>query len=343
MTFSEKAAGELKLRLREELERARVAPADSLRNRPAASTAPSSSSKRRTSARFTGSAPSCSANARSRRGSIRRSRCSPKRRATGSSTRRSRSWMEAALQNPGEGVRRSLRRPQYVSWWRDSDDADGPIERLKRAGRELLQWRDHPAPWKRPEWDRPAMIDRVVESVLDVAARTADPIYERDFLFQDTASLRRQAGEIARAAQPSPRDYDGLEALLTTLAADRDLAKQAQGQRRDVLENRDAPGDARRARRTRNALADVSRRRERRPRGTAPCGTAGLRARLRGSQAANRHAGFSRPADSRARSGARLRAGPRGVSGALQVHPGGRVPGHGSRAGRAADAACRKP
>ncbi len=138
-------------------------------------------------------------------------------------------WMEAALARPGEGVRRSLRRPRSVAWWRDSDDWDGPIERLRRAGRELLQWRDHPAPWKRPDWERAATIDRVVESVLDVAAMTADPFYEHDMLFQDTATLRRLAREIQRAAQPTPRDYDGLEALLTVLASDRDLTKTRKG------------------------------------------------------------------------------------------------------------------
>ena len=158
-------------------------------------------------------------------------------------------WMENALAQPGEGVRRSLRRPRRMSWWRDEDDSDGPIERLRRAGRELLQWRDHPAAWKRPAWDRAGTIDRVVESVLDVAALTAHPIFERDFLFIDTASLRRQAGEIARVAGHSPRDYDGLEALLTTLAGDRDLAKLRKGSgamysktiaRQTVLEKREA-------------------------------------------------------------------------------------------------------
>jgi len=138
-------------------------------------------------------------------------------------------WMEAALESPGEGVKRSLRRPRRTTWWRDTEEGDGPIERLRRAGRELLQWRDHPAPWRRPQWDREHTIDQVVQSVLDCAGMTASPIYERDILFLDTASLRRAAGEIARTTQQSPRDYDGLEALLTTLASDRNLANRRKG------------------------------------------------------------------------------------------------------------------
>ncbi|HUE87350.1 MAG TPA: UvrD-helicase domain-containing protein [Vicinamibacterales bacterium] len=228
VTFSEKAAGELKLRLREELEKARVSAlsgsveagrldaavlefeeahvstihgfcAELLRERPVeARIDPSfevlteAASERLYNEAFS-------------------------------------EWMEAALESPGEGVRRSLRRPRRMSWWQDTEEGDGPIERLRRAGRDLLQWRDHPASWKRPQWDREPTIDQVVQSVLDFAAMTASPIYERDSLYQDTASLRRSATEIARTTQQSPRDYDGLEALLTTLASDRNLASTRKG------------------------------------------------------------------------------------------------------------------
>jgi ATP-dependent helicase/nuclease subunit A len=228
VTFSEKAAGELKLRLREELEQARVAArggsveagrleaavlefeeahvstihgfcAELLRERPV--------------------------EARIDPGFVVLTEAASERlynEAFGQ-------WMEAALESPGEGVRRSLRRPRRVSWRQDTEEGDGPIERLRRAGRDLLQWRDHPAPWKRPDWDRAHTIDRVVQSVLDCAEMTASPLYERDILYQDTASLRRLAGEIARTTKQSPRDYDGLEALLTTLASDRSLANTRKG------------------------------------------------------------------------------------------------------------------
>ena len=228
VTFSEKAAGELKLRLREELERARV---------DASRTPPESARLDRAVLEFEEAHIStihgfCAELLRERPVEARIDPAFEVLTETQSDRvfdEAFATWMEAALQDPGEGVRRSLRRPARQSWWRDTEDNDGPIARLRQAGRELLQWRDHPAPWKRPEWDRPAMIDRVVESVLHVAEMTAAPIYERDFLFTDTASLRRLAREIRRAAQPTPRDYDGLEALLTTLAADRDLSRIRKG------------------------------------------------------------------------------------------------------------------
>ena len=228
VTFSEKAAGELKLRLREELERARIDDAigDDERARLDAAVLEFEEAHISTIHGF------CAELLRERPVEARIDPAFEVLTETHSEQlfdEAFSNWMEEALRNPGEGVRRSLRRPRYITWWRDADDTDGPIERLRRAGRELLQWRDHPTPWKRPEWDREATTDRVLETVLSVAKMTESPIYERDLLFQDTASLRRQAREIERASRQSPRDYDGLEALLTTLARDRDLAKTRKG------------------------------------------------------------------------------------------------------------------
>ena len=228
VTFSEKAAGELKLRLREELERARidVAVGDDERQRLDAAVLEFEEAHISTIHGF------CAELLRERPVEAQIDPAFEVLTETHSDLlfdEAFSNWMEDALRRPGDGVRRSLRRPRYLSWWQDADDTDGPIQRLRRAGRELLQWRDHPFPWKRPEWDREATIDRVLESVLDVARMTASPIYEQDLLYQDTASLRRQAREIERAGRQSPRDYDGLEALLATLARDRDLAKTRKG------------------------------------------------------------------------------------------------------------------
>jgi ATP-dependent exoDNAse (exonuclease V) beta subunit len=228
VTFSEKAAGELKLRLREELEKARVAapPVSAEAERLDAAVLEFEEAHVSTIHGF------CAELLRER---PVEARIDPSFEVlTEAASERLYNeafseWMEAALESPGEGVRRSLRRPRRMSWWQDTEEGDGPIERLRRAGRDLLQWRDHPAPWRRPEWDREHTINQVVQSVLDVAAMTAAPIYDRDVLFVDTASLRRSASEIARTAQPSPRDYDGLEALLTTLASDRNLANRRKG------------------------------------------------------------------------------------------------------------------
>ena len=39
--------------------------------------------------------------------------------------------------------------------------SDGPIDRLRTAGRTLAEWRDFPCPWRRPAFDRPRDFDPV--------------------------------------------------------------------------------------------------------------------------------------------------------------------------------------
>ena len=85
-------------------------------------------SKRRTSTRSTASAPISSASVRSRRASIRCSRCSPSRRRA-YVQRAFRDWLQEALQDPPEGVRRALRRTSAAAF---GGGSDGPIDRLRR-------------------------------------------------------------------------------------------------------------------------------------------------------------------------------------------------------------------
>ena len=81
-------------------------------------------------------------------------------------------WFEERLENPPEGVRRSLRRTSRLSRAGEADE-DAPLERLRRAGLELSQWRDFTAPWTRDPFDR------VI--VAQAAARDAD-LLSRDEL-----------------------------------------------------------------------------------------------------------------------------------------------------------------
>ena len=102
VTFTEKAAGELKLRLREALEDER---AESRRRGRAAAARRRRSrrSKKRTSTPFTASAPTCCASGRSRPASIRCSPCSPSRRPSRLYARAFRAWLQDALARPAGG------------------------------------------------------------------------------------------------------------------------------------------------------------------------------------------------------------------------------------------------
>jgi ATP-dependent exoDNAse (exonuclease V) beta subunit len=77
-------------------------------------------------------------------------------------------WLQARLEDPPEGVRRSLRRSSRALRPGELDE-DGPVERLRRAAYDLAQWRDFRTPWTREPFDRAAAIERVIALVHTLA------------------------------------------------------------------------------------------------------------------------------------------------------------------------------
>ncbi len=137
-----------------------------------------------------------------------------------------RAWLQEALEDPPEGLRRGLRRTSAPSF--GSID-DGPIERLRGAGWKLAETRDFPAPWKRPPFDRVGRIDRLLESLHHLARLTSAASSERDNLFIDTDAVRRLSRQIQLEQSFGRRDDDGWEARLVDLVRDRGLARTRKG------------------------------------------------------------------------------------------------------------------
>ncbi len=131
-----------------------------------------------------------------------------------------RAWMQKKLADGAPALRRALIRLA----WRDSFDSGPPIDQLQYAGWKLIEWRDHPAAWRHAPFDRDRQIDDLIEQVkllAEAASRCPKP---HDNLVR---SLRPAQGvvtwiERAEAATRS-RDYDTLESLLIKLH--RDLKK----------------------------------------------------------------------------------------------------------------------
>ena len=227
VTFTEKAAGELKLRLREEIERARAA---------AGVTSDETARLEDAVRRFEEAHIStihgfCAELLRER---PVESRVDPAF-AVLTESQADRlygeafdDWLQQQLADPDEGVRRSLRRPQLVNYGRDEEEG-GPVARLRRAGAELLHWRDHRCPWSRPAFDRDASVDALLREVRRFADLTASPIKPHDTLYLDTAPARRVADEVTRAEAQGILDHDGWEAMLTVLAGNRDLGRDRKG------------------------------------------------------------------------------------------------------------------
>ena len=203
VTFTEKAAGELKLRLRQGLEEERSDAVDPS-GRSSGSMTPSRTSRKRTSARSTGSAPTCCASARSKRGIDPLFRVLTEGQAQRLFDEAFDGWLQPQLEDPPEGVRRSLRRASRGFRPGDADE-DGPIERLRRAGWELTEWRDFRGPWTREPFDRAGAIARLIELVHACADASTNASYAGDNLSLDTEPVRRLSRELAIGPDPRPR------------------------------------------------------------------------------------------------------------------------------------------
>jgi ATP-dependent helicase/nuclease subunit A len=119
-------------------------------------------------------------------------------------------WVEERLECPSDGLRRALRRPSRL------DDGD-PIERLRRAGWTLASWRDFRSPWRLEAFDREGAIDELVQRLhafTELLRTCASPA---DGLYADTWLARRISDDVRISEPLAPRDHDALEAALADL------------------------------------------------------------------------------------------------------------------------------
>ena len=137
-----------------------------------------------------------------------------------------RTWLEKQLAQDSPALKRAFARLS----WRDSWDDSPPIEQLRWAGKKLVDWRDFDAAWQREIFAREEEIDTIVRLLRELADLCAKPKRVTDNLYKHLRPVRDLAGWIERAesaaAAERPRDYDALEAMLLKLGRDlRDLRK----------------------------------------------------------------------------------------------------------------------
>ena len=137
-------------------------------------------------------------------------------------------WIQAQLADPPAGIQRALRRSVWAGFNREARE-DGPIDRLRRAAWELSQWRDFTAPWTRRPFDRDGTVNRLIEELHEFAALTEGASYAKDNLFLDTAAARHLSQEIALHQSFGHQDLDGWEARLVDLSRDRNFSKARHG------------------------------------------------------------------------------------------------------------------
>jgi ATP-dependent exoDNAse (exonuclease V) beta subunit len=120
-------------------------------------------------------------------------------------------WFQRIVASPAEGVRRLLRRKV-----RASDTP--PRELLRGAGRDLAEHRDFDGAWRREPFARSAGLDRVVRKLAEVGALAAKAQDPSEKSAQSIAEIDRWIADLSRRESSRGRDEDGLEAELHELS-----------------------------------------------------------------------------------------------------------------------------
>lgn len=126
-------------------------------------------------------------------------------------------WMEQRLNETSPGLKRAFARLAHRDGW----DTSPPMEQLQYAGRKLIEWRDYPAPWRREEFARDEEIRTLLRKARELAAASSSPKRVNDNLYRGLLPVRLLMQSIDRPeVAGEPQDYDALEAQLLKLGRD---------------------------------------------------------------------------------------------------------------------------
>ena len=205
VTFTEKAAGEMKLRLRSEIEKARTLAAPEERDRLVRALEELELARIGTIHAFCGDL----LHERPVEAGIDPLfEVASEEEAEALADEAFEDWFQRALADPPEGVRRILRR---------RSGRQSPREQLRSAMQGLCEHRDFPEPWRRDPFDRNGAIDECMHELAQLGDLAATDSWPDDRLTRNLAEIARFVEETTRIEAVRGRDYDGLEAELRSL------------------------------------------------------------------------------------------------------------------------------
>lgn len=150
-----------------------------------------------------------------------------------------RRFIQQRLAEPSATLGRALARPPGF-------DNRGPLARLADAGWELVRWRDFDAPWQTDTLDLGAHLEHFADRVIELSDLSEQRSRDDDDLYRALAPAREWVGWLQRAELDGGRTEPAMEARLLGLLPQLKRAKPkkfgmyAEGlSRLDLLETRD--------------------------------------------------------------------------------------------------------
>jgi ATP-dependent helicase/nuclease subunit A len=209
VTFTEKAAGEMKLRLRLEIEKARVDAIPLERNRLDQALEELELARIGTIHAFCGELLS---ERPVEAGIDPLFKMLDEEAGEAVANEAFERWLQGILADPPEGPRRILRRR---SGW------EAPHEQLRTAMYTLCNHRDFAQPWRRDAFDRDSSIDVLIDELAELGELASTSSWENDPLARNLNEIALFVREATRLEAVRGRDYDGLEAELRELATNK--------------------------------------------------------------------------------------------------------------------------
>ena len=154
-------------------------------------------------------------------------------------------WIQEKLAAPPTGLQRALNRSLVSQSW----GGNSPLEQIRAAAWKLVEWRDFSKSWRRESFSRKSQIDALLRGVRDLAEMSERCRNWRDDLRKGLRPVRDLATWTRRAEQEGSRSYERLEGLLIQLQRDLNRyqnRKKGRGEfapglpRKEVLEARDS-------------------------------------------------------------------------------------------------------
>lgn len=148
-------------------------------------------------------------------------------------------WFERRLSDPTPGLQRALSR-EPMSGARDRS----PMEQIADAAWQITSFRDFSAPWPRPPFDRDGALLELVDRARALVARFDEAGRPRDPLTRSIEPLRRCVDFAERAQREAALDHDVLEGFLLSAQRDLRFAKEKRGHGPFLGEGASTRGDA---------------------------------------------------------------------------------------------------
>jgi ATP-dependent exoDNAse (exonuclease V) beta subunit len=130
-------------------------------------------------------------------------------------------WFEGQLERPGPAVRRILRRWKREPMFSPRQRDEGPRGLLRSAAWALVEHRDFPTRWRQFDgFERDARIDALlaeIEALAEWSTRAEDD----DWFSKSLIEIAKMYGEVQRAERVRERDYDWLEAWMAEIVRPR--------------------------------------------------------------------------------------------------------------------------